>query len=278
MDHDDSLTSEAFGELLGASRAIPDGFYYSDFVNVRPNGTSEVFGRKYGWETYRTMIGGRAYRATSAFDPSARSMCEIFYAPNHVRAWSRKAYELSGGHDPDIFVGDDHDLVCRTYLSGVPFVHIKKPIYVYRRYEGNSFIEYNGLVQSQQKENKEKYLHRLVAEQARRSGKLLLDIGRESECPEGWTSFDVLALAGKRNIDLEPGSVGAIRAYDVMQRVPQVEIVPVMNSLYELLEPSGWLLTATPSVDDGNGGVGLGAFQDPSHKSYWSRNNFFYFT
>jgi len=54
--------------------------------------------------------------------------------------------------------------------------------------------------------------------------------------------------------------------------------VPLMNLLYRLLAPGGFLLTQTPAVADLEGKVGLGAFQDPTHVSYWSRNNTWYFT
>ena len=48
--------------------------------------------------------------------------------------------------------------------------------------------------------------------------------------------------------------------------------VGVMNELYRVLAPGGWLLTATPSSD------GRGAFQDPTHTSFWNPNSFWYYT
>jgi len=38
------------------------------------------------------------------------------------------------------------------------------------------------------------------------------------------------------------------------------------------LVPGGWLLSATPSTD------GRGAFQDPTHCSWWNENSFWYYT
>jgi SAM-dependent methyltransferase len=44
-----------------------------------------------------------------------------------------------------------------------------------------------------------------------------------------------------------------------------------MNEIYRVLAPGGWLLSATPSTD------GRGAFQDPTHCSFWNPNSFWYF-
>jgi hypothetical protein len=39
-----------------------------------------------------------------------------------------------------------------------------------------------------------------------------------------------------------------------------------------VLKPGGWLITRTPSTD------GRGAFQDPTHVSFWNPNSFLYYT
>ena len=45
-----------------------------------------------------------------------------------------------------------------------------------------------------------------------------------------------------------------------------------MNEIWRVLVDGGWLLSRTPSTD------GRGAFQDPTHCSYWNENSFFYYT
>ena len=45
-----------------------------------------------------------------------------------------------------------------------------------------------------------------------------------------------------------------------------------MNEFYRVLVPGGWLMTGTASTD------GRGAFQDPTHQSYWNPNSFWYYT
>jgi hypothetical protein len=46
----------------------------------------------------------------------------------------------------------------------------------------------------------------------------------------------------------------------------------MMNEIYRVLVPGGWLISMTPSTD------GRGAFQDPTHCSYWNSNSFWYYT
>jgi SAM-dependent methyltransferase len=273
MDHDDTIIPTCFAELANAYHAEPEGFYYSDFVNLRENGTCETYSTRFGWEVYAVHMHDKDLIACHAFPPSARALCQIFYAPNHIRAWSRTAYERAGGHDATLSVGDDHDLLCRTYIAGAPFVWIPKPLYIYRRWNKQSFVEFNKEIQIQQRENCNKYLHQLIMAECQQFNYPMMDIGRAEWCPKPFTTIDWQNLT-----QLEDNSVGCIRAFDAMQRIPRVSIVQAMNEMYRVLRPGGWLMTRTPSVDDGNGKIGRGAFQDPSHCSYWSENSFQYFT
>jgi glycosyltransferase involved in cell wall biosynthesis len=280
FDHDDWLASDAFTALAQAYERAPAGFFYSDFVNVRPNGSCETFPTIYGWEAYLCEVDGKEYTAVRAFPPSARSMAEIYYAPNHVRAWTRAAYEQAGGHDPKLEVADDHDLICRTWLARAPFVWIQRPIYIYRRGQQNNFAPRVKEIGELQQQNRNKYLYGLVEEEARRRQLRMIDVGRVSSPAGDRAVFQPLDLCSN-GFDLSgvlDDSVGVFRCFDFWQRVPRDKIVPLMNELYRKLAPGGWLLTATPSLDDGTGQVGRGAFQDPSYVSVWSENNFRYFT
>jgi len=46
----------------------------------------------------------------------------------------------------------------------------------------------------------------------------------------------------------------------------------MMNEIYRVLVPGGWLISRTPSTD------GRGAYQDPTHCSFWNPNSFWYYT
>ena len=45
-----------------------------------------------------------------------------------------------------------------------------------------------------------------------------------------------------------------------------------MKEIYRCLAPYGWALIEVPSTD------GRGAFQDPTHVSFWNSNSFWYYT
>jgi hypothetical protein len=49
-------------------------------------------------------------------------------APNHVRAWRASVYRELGGHNPELEIADDYELVVRTALV-TDFAHIPKVIY-----------------------------------------------------------------------------------------------------------------------------------------------------
>lgn len=286
LDHDDALAPFTFGELLKALEHEPGGFFYSDFVNIKPDGLCETFGQKFGWKTYPINICGKHYTACKAFEPTARSLCQIYYAPNHIRAWSKSAYNITGGHSEDLFVGDDHDLVCRTYLSGIPFVYIPQPLYFYRRYNQNSFIIHNKQVQTIQTQNMHKYLHNLIYKECQITH---LPIVKLSTTKNKY--FDARCKNILYDINMPPdqfiinefyslaeNSVGCFVFEDCLQLFPNNCLISLFNQIYKVLVPGGWFLITVPSIDGINGEICRGAFQDLTHKSYWNQNSFWYFT
>jgi hypothetical protein len=138
-------------------------------------------------------------------------------------------------------------------------------------------MKYNKEIQIQQRDNMYKYLHQLVDAECTRRSLRKYDFGRSTRAMAGFYAYDYVAANGMTG-DIPDNSVGCIRAYDTLQRIPAEKVPEVMNAFYRMLAPGGWLLTGTPSIDDGEGRPGRGAFQDPSHVSYWSQNNFLYYT
>jgi hypothetical protein len=277
LDHDDLLAEQALDRILGAVRDGA-GFVYSDFANFHPDGTCQVYDAGFGWTRREETIDGRPYQVMEAFECNARSLAEIFFAPNHVRAWTRAAYEAAGGHDASLEVCDDHDLLCRTYLAGVAMRRVPECLYLYRLQEGerNSYLEHNALIQKMQQDVGNRYFYRLVDEWCRREGLPRWDLGGRIGCPEGYQSIDLLDADlvhdVTQGLPFEDSSVGVLRAYDFLEHVPPARVVAVMNEIHRVLVPGGWLLSRTPSTD------GRGAFQDPTHVSFWNENSFWYYT
>lgn len=65
-------------------------------------------------------------------------------------------------------------------------------------------------------------------------------------------------------------SVDYIQADDIIEHLPNK--IHTMNEAWRVLRPGGFLNIFVPTTD------GRGAFQDPTHVSFWNRNSFFYFT
>lgn len=283
LDHDDQLTPDCLEIIDKAARVTPGGFYYSDFVSVKPDGQSETYVTSHGWEHYPWSFEGEDYTAMRAFSPSARSVSEVYYAPNHVRAWSREAYEKTGGYNADLAVGDDHDLVCRTYLAGVPFAYVPKVLYVYSSYPASTSHARSAEVSRQQLLNRDQYLYPLIYEECRRLGVPMLEVNTDTvRKGPGFEPFDLLAWRDDKGtleeLPYPDDKFGCVWLNDLLHKINRDSLYHLFNELHRILRPGGWLLTNTPALDDGEGRVGRGAFQDPSHESHWSPNTFWYFT
>lgn len=63
-------------------------------------------------------------------------------------------------------------------------------------------------------------------------------------------------------------TVDYIRAFDIIEHL--ADKIHTMNEIHRVLKPGGTVEIVVPTTD------GRGAFQDPTHVSYWNRNSFFY--
>ena len=86
---------------------------------------------------------------------------------------------------------------------------------------------------------------------------------KEFEC----LSFDLTNMGERFYKD---STVDYILAKDIIEHLP--DKIETMNQLWRVLKHDGILHIEVPTTD------GPGAFQDPTHVSFWNRNSFFYFT
>lgn len=276
MDHDDLFSEDAFDSIREAFEDPEIGFAYSDSAEFFDGSwATQVYGNQWGWETYPVTFQGHELRAHRHFVADARSVCQIEYAPNHVRAWRRSVYEELGGHDESLEICDDHDLVCRTYLH-TKMKHIPKCIYFYRRLQdsSNTYLQRFQSIRHQNMVNRDKYIRLLITRWADLNGHLKWDFGAAHNKPEGWLGLDKEEGGGFRH-DVEEGlpwedrTVGVIRAIDFLEHVR--DPIKLMNEIHRVLVPGGWLISSTPSTD------GRGAFCDPTHVSFWNQLSFRYY-
>jgi SAM-dependent methyltransferase len=209
----------------------------------------------------------------NSFEPSSHSVSYIWYAPDHVRAWRKSIYDEIGGHNVELSMCDDHELMIRTYLE-TKFYHIPKVLYIYRITGDNSFLERNEVIQIKTKELHNQYAQKLAERDADLKGLMKIDIGGGLFPRAGYTTIDMEDADIIWNLDngipLEDNSVGVINASHVIEHLR--DPIKTMKEIHRVLAHGGWAFIEVPSTD------GRGAWQDPTHVSFWNENSFWYYT
>jgi SAM-dependent methyltransferase len=201
----------------------------------------------------------------------------IWFAPNHVRTFRREIYNLTGGYDATRDVLDDQDLMCRMYQL-TEFHRIDECLYLQRMHKKNTQreSEINARIQRETVALYDRYVEPNAQAWTNRSGLKALFLGSSSAPPGylhvGKCEGDQIDLVGdlEAGLDLPDSSVGVIQVLDYLPQAANK--VALFNEFYRLLAHGGMLLTLTPSTD------GRGAFQDPTHVSFYNENSFWYFT
>jgi O-antigen biosynthesis protein len=275
LDHDDVISRGCLAQIVDAFRDDRVVLAYSDFAQINEDGSAnkEHFDPSFGWIYSQGTFEGKTYDRCHALAPSPHNVGYIWYAPNHVRAFRHATYEKVGGHKAELEFLDDQDLMSRLYLEG-EFAQIKRCLYLQRIHPRNTQREQriNEAIQEQTVEYYRQTIEGLALAWAARNGLRCLRmrtpawIGDEPDD----RYEDVLIHPDEPKIDATDNSVGLLKAYDVLQRMPAR--AAFFNECYRVLTHAGLLLSQTPSTD------GRGAFQDPSNVAFYNENSFMYLT
>jgi hypothetical protein len=117
-------------------------------------------------------------------------------------------------------------------------------------------------------------LIRLIQHQG--ADELRLNLGCANHLLAGWQNVDITPGPGVTVADLRErwpwadGSVHEVLAADVIEHLP--DKIHTMNELHRVLIDGCHVEIVVPTTD------GPGAFQDPTHVSFWHRNSFRYYT
>lgn len=275
LDHDDFLTRGSLAAIAQAFSSPEVVVAYSDWAQINNDGSPnfDLFDLSYGWVYSKGAIDGRELNRCHAMEASPHNVGYIWYAPNHVRAFRRTTYEEVGGYDADRPYLDDHDLLCRLYLKG-DFHHIKRCCYLQRVHAHNTQSEKrtNAAIQEETVVIYRTYIEQMALAWAERRGLATIRVRTPiwlGDDPDDRYE-DVTVDPDEPALAFDDGSVGVVKAYDVLPRI--AAHARFFNEVYRVLPHAGLLLSKTPSTD------GRGAFQDLGYRAFYNENTFMYLT
>lgn len=151
LDHDDELTPWCVSSIVEAFQKFPDaGFAFTDCAEVIGDDHQDASypdGWGFGYGSYRTEFWrGRNYLVTNYPDINSKTIRHIVGVPNHARAWRADFYHSIGGHNKNLFVADDYELLVRTWLA-TTIVHIRRFGYIQYHHESNTQKKRNAEIQ-----------------------------------------------------------------------------------------------------------------------------------
>lgn len=274
VDHDDLLVDTCLEKLNIKFQNPAVGFVYSDAAILDTQNKFIPHNPDYGW-THRTVKWqDKELVAMNSFTPSSQSFSFIWFAPDHVRAWRSSVYHSVGGYNPELWVCEDHELMIKTYLvTTVEF--IPEVLYVYRITGKNTSINSrNAEIQVKTVELFNQYAIKLAERDCYLKNLLKIDLGGGINPVPGYISIDAenanIIHDLNKGIPLPDNSVGLLNASHIIEHLN--DPVFTMSEIHRVLAHGGWAFIEVPSTD------GRGAFQDPTHKTFWNQNSFLYYT
>jgi len=274
LDHDDFLLENALEECEKAFEDPEVVFAFSDALPIRPDKTVVEYRKDFGWKYEPTLFNNETFLHPVTPEAIPQNISKIWFAPDHFRAWRKSTYDLIGGHNEEMPVADDHDLICRLYLQG-KFVKIDKCLYIYNVHGENTSLQKSQDIQTLMMNNYRKYIEPMMMKWSNENSLLCIDLCGAIDTPPGYLSVD--RHNADFNMDLNHhwrllanNSVGLIRANDAIEHMK--DPIHTMNEAYRVLAHGGMFLIDVPSTD------GKGAFCDPTHVSFWNDRSFRYYT
>ena len=273
VDHDDLITPDCLEKLNVAFQDESIGFAYSDTIPYHMTDEFVPYNASHGWK-YRMMEWrGEQRHIMYSFPATSQSVSYIWYAPDHVRAWRKDIYREMGGHNVELDICDDHELMIRTYLV-TEMKLIPEPLYVYRITGDNTWLERNQAIQDETRRLGHIWSQKLAERDADKKGLLKVDIGGGLFPKEGYMTIDQegadITCDLNDGIPLPDNSVGVINASHVIEHLR--DPIKTMREIHRVLAHGGWAFIEVPSTD------GRGAWQDPTHVSFWNEHSFWYYT
>jgi len=174
LDHDDELLPTTLQDLITAFETDPlVGMVGSDCIELYEHDLANWdYGSFYGFgfhSYYKEWYDNRWVHVARNGALNQYTLRHIIGVLNHVRAWRASVYYELGGHDWNLNVVDDYELILRTFVSKYRIARLPKFLYKqYRNRERSNFtIVRNAYIQKLVAFVKELYndrIHRKLVE------------------------------------------------------------------------------------------------------------------
>ena len=273
VDSDDLLMPECLEELNVVYQNDDIGFVYTDVIPYHMTDEFVPYNSEHGWTYHMLNWRDKDRYIMHSWEPTSHALSYIWYAPDHVRSWRTSIYRDIGGHNVDLDICDDHELMIRTYLVTEMF-RVDKPLYVYRITGDNTWLERNQSIQRETIRLGHQWSQTLAERDAEKKGLLKVDLGGGLYPRPGYTTIDIqdadITCDLNDGIPLDDNSVGVINASHVIEHLR--DPIKTMREIHRVLAHGGWAFIEVPSTD------GRGAWQDPTHVSFWNEHSFWYYT
>lgn len=190
MDHDDLLLPTCLETIVKAHEQHPEcGFLYTECCEVGPDYNSnprypEGFALGYG--SYKVAeYEGMKFDVVNILPINPLTIRHIVGVPNHMRVWTSEVYHKIAGHNEEMRIADDFELIVRTFLV-TRFCEIKKMLYI-QRFDGKNSQD-NGNREDIQRRVKEisKYYWKRVCQRFHQLGVTDFADAEIEKVPELW--------------------------------------------------------------------------------------------
>jgi len=136
LDHDDQLTPDCLENIyqyikyqLKEKDTLPY-FIYTNWAEIDQNYQSCTYPDGWGYGLGKTEWDAeKQVWAHSLPNLTLANLQHIVSVPNHLRAWRKDYYRAIGGHDRNLELADDYDLMIRTLKTTEEILHIDKTLY-----------------------------------------------------------------------------------------------------------------------------------------------------
>lgn len=274
VDHDDILVENCLSVLNETYARNPDvGFVSSNNAKLHHEDKFIPYSSDNGWKHSKVLFENKELWVPKTFQPTSHSLSFIWFAPDHVRSWRKDLYHEIGGHNINMSVLDDQELMIRAYLK-TKFIHLEDVLYIYRIDGKNTWLERNQEIQRTTLELRNKWSQRLAERDAELKCLKMIDIGGGIDGKPGYITIDQqdahINCDLNEGIPMEDNSCYVVNATHIIEHLR--DPFKTMKEIHRVLAHGGWAFIEVPSTD------GRGAFQDPTHVSFWNQNSFWYYT